>query len=214
MNKGIKTVSPQENEQDKEKITINPSLNQENVQTDSLSSNDENKKNQSSQNKNTKQNFLQLLKFVGFSASAGVIQLLSYELLSNWIGGKGWGVSYLISIALSVLWNFTFNRKFTFKNASNIPLAMTLVFLYYCAFTPLSYFGGEALENAGWNGTLVTVFMMIINFVTEFPFDKFVVFNDKVTNKILRKNKQVKTEEDLKQTSKETETQENSSKEN
>lgn len=217
MNKKVNSVSSQENGQNKDETTIKPSLNQKSEQTDALSLNDE--KQQNSQNKNTNQNFLQLLKFVGFSISAGVIQLLSFELLFNWIGWKVWWASYLISIVLSVLWNFTFNRKFTFKSASSIPLAMTLVFLYYCAFTPLSIFGGGALENAGWNGTLVTVLMMIINFVTEFLFDKFVVFNDKVTNKILHKNKQSKTDKDLEQTSQENEKQEdilaeNTSKEN
>lgn len=73
----------------------------------------------------------------------------------------------LYLVALSVIWNFTFNRKFTFKSASNVPLAMTLVFLFYCAFAPASVFGGNALESIGWNGTLVTVLMMAINFVTE-----------------------------------------------
>ena len=133
-----------------------------------------------------KEQIIQFLKFLGFSLSAGVIQILSFELLYNWIGWKVWWASYLISIVLSVLWNFTFNRKFTFKSASNIPLAMTLVFLYYCVFTPISLFGGDALEGIGWNGTLVTVLMMVLNFLTEYVWDKFIVFNEKVTNKILK----------------------------
>ena len=110
----------------------------------------------------------------------------------NWIGWKVWWPSYLISIILSVIWNFTFNRKFTFKSASNVPLAMTLALLFYCAFVPASVFGGDALEGIGWNGTVVTVLMMIINFVFEFIWDKFVVFNDKVTNKIISKFKKNK----------------------
>ena len=65
---------------------------------------------------------------------------------------------------------------------------MTLAFLFYCAFVPASVFGGNALEGIGWNGTLVTVLMMVINFVLEFLWQKFVVFNEKVTNKILRKS--------------------------
>lgn len=133
-----------------------------------------------------KEQIIQFLKFLGFSLSAGVIQILSFELLYNWIGWKVWWASYLISIVLSVLWNFTFNRKFTFKSASNIPLAMTLVFLYYCVFTPISLFGGDALEGIGWNGTLVTFLMMVLNFLTEYVWDKFIVFNEKVTNKILK----------------------------
>ena len=133
-----------------------------------------------------KQQFLQFLKFLGFSISAGVIQILSFELLYNWIGWKVWWASYLISVFLSVVWNFTFNRKFTFKSASNVPMAMLLVLLYYCAFTPLSVFGGDALEGIGWNGTLVTLMMMAINFLTEFVWDKFVVFNDKLMGKIIK----------------------------
>ena len=130
-----------------------------------------------------KEKFLQVVKFTLFSLSAGIIQIGSFELMYTVIGWKSWWATYLISLTLSVLWNFTFNRKFTFKSASNIPLAMTLVVLYYCAFTPLSVFGGRALEGAGWDGTVVTIVMMLINFVTEFLWDKFVVFNDKLFKK-------------------------------
>lgn len=135
-----------------------------------------------------KQQFLQILKFTGFSISAGAIQLLSFSILYEWTACLPWWPSYLISIILSVIWNFTFNRKFTFKAANNIPLAMTLVLIYYAAFTPASAFGGDALEKL-WGpdfGILVTVLMMVINFVTEFVWDKFIVFNEKVTDKIIR----------------------------
>ncbi len=134
----------------------------------------------------------QIVKFALFSISAGAIQLLSFELLYNWIGWKLWWPSYLISIVLSVIWNFTFNRKFTFKSASNIPISMTLALLFYVPFIPASVFGGGALEASGWNGTLVTVLMMVINFALEFLWDKFVVFNEKVTNKILNIKKEKK----------------------
>ena len=134
-----------------------------------------------------KQSFIQFVKFLGFSLSAGIIQFGSFELMYDVCGWKSWWATYLISLVLSVLWNFTFNRKFTFKSASNIPLAMGLVLIYYCAFTPISVFGGRALEGIGWNGTLVTVLMMILNFATEFVWDKFVVFNEKFTNKLLKK---------------------------
>jgi len=144
-----------------------------------------------------KEQIIEILKFTAFSLSAGVIQILSFELLYNWINCLPWWPSYLISIVLSVIWNFTFNRKFTFKSATNVPLAMSLAFLFYCAFVPASVFGGNALEGIGWNGTLVTVLMMVINFVLEFLWQKFVVFNDRVTNKILSKFKKndKKTEE-------------------
>ena len=136
-----------------------------------------------------KQQFFQFLKFLAFSLSAGVIQLVSFELLYNWTDALAWWPAYLISIILSVIWNFTFNRKFTFKAASNVPLAMTLVIIYYAMFIPVSTFGGDALEEIGWNGTLVTVIMMVLNFATEFIWDKFIVFNDKVINKISNKFK-------------------------
>ncbi len=132
-----------------------------------------------------KAEFIQFIKFLFFSLSAGIIQILSFELLYTWTKCLTWWPSYLISIILSVIWNFTFNRKFTFKSANNVPIAMTLVIIYYCAFIPISVFGGDALEGSGWNGTLVTVLMMILNFATEFLWDKFIVFNDKVVNKIL-----------------------------
>lgn len=136
-----------------------------------------------------KQEFFQFLKFLAFSLSAGVIQLLTFELLYNVINWKSWWATYLISIILSVVWNFTFNRKFTFKSATNVTVSMILALLFYVPFIPLSVFGGNALEQIGWNGTLVTLMMMVINFVGEFVWDKFVVFNEKVVSKIAKKPK-------------------------
>ena len=85
-------------------------------------------------------------------------------------------VSYLTSLILSVIWNFTFNRKFTFKSANNVPIAMTLVLAYYAVFTPASTLWGTAMEKAGVAGILVTAFSMIVNFITEFLWQQFVVF--------------------------------------
>ncbi|MCI8369633.1 MAG: GtrA family protein [Clostridia bacterium] len=138
------------------------------------------------ENLTKKQQFIQILKFTAFSISAGVIQLVSDGILCDWTGWLPWWPAYLISVILSVIWNFTFNRKFTFKAANNIPLAMGLVLVYYCAFIPVSVFGGDAIaaqlpKNLG---LLVTFMMMVINFVTEFIWDKFIVFNRKVTDKI------------------------------
>ncbi len=141
------------------------------------------------------QQFLQILKFTGFSISAGVIQFVTTGALSTWTNLIPYWIAYLIGLVLSVVWNFTFNRKFTFKAANNVPLAMTLVILYYCAFTPISTFGADAIveswKNAagiGWSDDyemVITASMMILNFVTEFIWDKLVVFNQKVTDKIL-----------------------------
>ena len=136
-----------------------------------------------------KQQFIQFLKFLGFSCSAGVIQLGSCALLYYVVMREQenlYWIAYLIGLILSVVWNFTFNRKFTFKAANNVPLAMGLVILYYCAFTPLSTFGADAIVAAGVNELLVTFGMMVLNFVTEFFWDKFIVFNAKVTERIGR----------------------------
>ena len=140
-----------------------------------------------------KAEILQFLKFLAFSLSAGVIQLLSFELLYNWTNALPWWPSYLISIILSVIWNFTFNRKFTFKSASNVPISMTLALCFYVMFIPVSVFGGDALETSGWNGTLVTILMMVINFILEFFWDKFIVFNDKIVSSIMKVFKFKKT---------------------
>ncbi|MGN0812955.1 MAG: GtrA family protein [Candidatus Coproplasma sp.] len=140
--------------------------------------------------------FIQILKFTGFSISAGVIQILSFAIMYDWTHWLPWWPAYLISLTLSVLWNFTFNRKFTFKSAANVPLAMGLVVIYYCMFTPISVFGGDAMTAAIGQelGIVTTVVMMLINFATEFLWDKFIVFNDKVIGKIESKLKGKKAE--------------------
>ena len=143
-----------------------------------------------------KQQFWQLLKFTFFMASAGVIQLLSTTLLHQWTGWLAdyYWLAYVIGLTLSVIWSFTFNRKFTFKSANNIPLAMVLVIIYNCLIVvPLAWGGDELVKLWGNDlGIVVTVITLLINFVTEFLWDKFIVFNAKVTDKILnlfKKNK-------------------------
>ena len=121
--------------------------------------------------------FLQMLKFTLFSISAGIIQLAVSEIMYDWIHINYW-VSYLTALILSVVWNFTFNRKFTFKSANNVSLAMFLVLVYYAVFTPASTLWENAMEKAGIAGILVTAFSMIVNFVTEFLWQKFVVFRN------------------------------------
>lgn len=140
--------------------------------------------------------FLQALKFTGFSISAGAIQLLSFAILYDRTHWLPWWPAYLISLVLSVLWNFTFNRKFTFRSSANVPLAMCLVLVYYCMFTPVSVFGGDAMTAAIGEdlGIVTTVTMMLINFATEFLWDKFIVFDDRVIAKIERLFKRKKSE--------------------
>ena len=125
---------------------------------------------------------IRALKFTLFSISAGVIQegtfLLMYNVL-HW----SWWPAYLISLVLSVVYNFTINRKYTFHSAANVPVAMLKVFAYYCVFTPVSVFGGRYLtDQCGWNGNLVQILMMLLNFVTEFLFTRFVVYGRQVDN--------------------------------
>ena len=133
---------------------------------------------------------LRAIKFTLFSISAGIIQIVSFALL-NELTPLSEHISYLIALVLSVLWNFTFNRHYTFQSAGNVPKAMALVALFYCVFTPLSTWLEKALVGAGWNEYVVTVLNMIINFVTEFLYDKFVVFrNDTDTNEAAKKQKQ------------------------
>lgn len=126
---------------------------------------------------------IQVIKFTLFSISAGAIQLATSEIMYDLLHINYW-VSYLTSLILSVLWNFTFNRKFTFKSANNVPIAMLLVAIYYAVFTPLSTLWGNAMEKAGVAGILVTAFSMIINFVTEFLYQKFVVFRNSIDSAV------------------------------
>lgn len=129
--------------------------------------------------KNKRQEFMRALKFVLFSISAGVIQILTFTLL-NEIVGWSWWPSHLISLALSVVWNFTFNRKFTFKSAVNVPKAMLIAFLFYVPFTPATVFGGQALVNIGWNSYLVEGLTMLLNFVLEYFYSKYVTFRNNI----------------------------------
>ncbi|HAN21192.1 MAG: polysaccharide synthesis protein GtrA [Clostridiales bacterium GWF2_36_10] len=129
-------------------------------------------------NKN-KQTFWQFIKFTMFSASAGVIQFASCAFLLELTGLEYW-IAYLISLILSVVYNFTVNRRFTFKSANNYSKAMFLVFLYYCVFTPLSTWWGDALVNINWNEFIVLAGTMIINFATEFLYHRFFVFRKSI----------------------------------
>ena len=121
------------------------------------------------------------VKFVLFSASAGIIQVVSFALLEEVLQLQHW-LSYLISLVLSVLWNFTLNRKFTFHSANNVPVAMALVGLFYLVFTPLSTWWTAKLTapEVGWNEYLVLAITMITNFVTEYLYDRFVVFGKSI----------------------------------
>ena len=117
----------------------------------------------------------QFIKFTLFSISAGLIQAGAFALL-NELTGLPYGPSYLIALVLSVIWNLTFNRRFTFRSSVNMSKAMALVLAYYAVFTPLSTWWGDALTGIGWNEYLVLGGTMVINFVTEYLFQSLVVF--------------------------------------
>jgi len=138
-----------------------------------------------------KQNIWQIVKFVLFSASAGIIQIGSFSVFQL-CGITTWAWAYFPSLVLSVLWNFTFNRRYTFQSAANVPVAMLKVFAFYCVFTPLSLWWGTALENAGWNDFLIQALTMLVNLTTEFLYCRFVVYRNNMNNNDVAKRHQVK----------------------
>lgn len=148
-----------------------------------------------------KNNIFQFIKFALFSCSAGIIQIGSFTLMnevllktdfmqnlitSNETFGKimtnEYGPIYLIALLLSVIWNFTFNRKFTFKSAANIPVAMLKVFGFYLIFTPVStvlgnYFTSNFADVPAIEYIVLGV-TMACNMITEYLFCKFVVYKN------------------------------------
>lgn len=132
--------------------------------------------------KNMKE-WLRVLKFVLFSASAGIIQMGSFTLLNEFTGWRYWPC-YLISLLLSILWNFTFNRRFTFKSDANITRSMLLVLAFYAVFTPATTILGEWLaEGLHWNEYLVTAINMLLNLTLEYLYQRYVVYRNKVDNR-------------------------------
>ncbi len=131
-----------------------------------------------------REELMRTIKFVLFSISAGVIEIASFELLNILTPWDYW-VKHIISIVLSVIWNFTLNREFTFRSANNVPVAMLKVALFYAVFIPVTTLLGDYLvKTCGWNDTLVKLLTMLLNFATEYLYDRFVVFGKTIdTNK-------------------------------
>ena len=119
----------------------------------------------------------QAVKFTLFSVSAGIIQISSFALLEIFI--KDYWIPYLISLVLSIFWNFTLNRRYTFKSAANVPIAMAKVFSFYLVFIPLSTYLGNLAESCGINDFIILIVTMLANFVLEFLFCKLVVYRGK-----------------------------------
>ena len=124
-----------------------------------------------------KQSLWQIIKFTLFSISAGVIEVAAFTLLNELLHLPYWP-AYLTALLLSVLWNFTLNRRYTFQSAANVPIAMAKVLGFYALFTPLSTWLGHVAEGAGINEYIVLAVTMLANFVLEFLFCKFVVYRN------------------------------------
>jgi putative flippase GtrA len=143
-----------------------------------------------------RQETAKFFQFVLFSISAGLVQVLVYTLLSEVVGLKAWAATYLPALICSVLWNFTVNRRFTFKSVSNVPAAMLKVAAYYVAFTPLSTWWGDALQKqpvsidpALW-GYIILAGTMLVNFVSEFCVYRFWVYRTSINTSAAGKREQ------------------------
>ena len=146
-------------------------------------------------------NIIMALKYLMCTAGAGIIQFVSFAILNSWlhfdrlpiflrlfpsaaVEELKYGPSYFVALALSVIFNFTANRKYTFRSANNVPKAMLKVLGYYLVFTPLSIWWGEALAQRGWNEYAILIPTMLINAVTEFLFNRYVVFGDSINTAV------------------------------
>lgn len=142
-----------------------------------------------------KQTAVQIVKFVAFSMGAGIIQIVTFTLL-NEIAHLHYWLSYLSALVLSVLYNFTVNRRYTFKSANNVPIAMLKIAIYYCIFTPVSTYLGNLAESSGINEYIVLAVTMLCNMTTEFLVCRFWVYRNTInTNSIakkMRKNRKPK----------------------
>lgn len=130
-----------------------------------------------------KEEWTQFIKFTLFSISAGAIQTGSFALL-NELSGLPYWPNYLVAVSLSVIWNFTLNRRYTFKSANNVPVAMTKIFIYYLFFIPITTWGGDAIVNLGVNEYIVLGVTMILNFVTEFLFSKIFIYRNQMNTRV------------------------------
>ena len=145
---------------------------------------------------NKKGQLLQAVKYGLIAASAGIIQAGSFTLFEEVLHWEYWP-SYLTALVLSVLWNFTFNRKYTFRSDYDIRRAMLLTLLFYVIFTPVSTWWTAALtgENpftgaAANEATalvspwIVQIGTMLVNFVLEFLWQRLVVYRNRVDTKM------------------------------
>ena len=139
---------------------------------------------------------LRVVKFTIISISAGIIQIALFALFNEVFSWDYWP-AYLLSLLISILWNFTINRKYTFKSANNIKIAMLLVLAFYAVFTPVSTILGNLAQTSGVNEYIVLAVTMILNFVLEFLFTRFVVYRNSCDTAVVKtkEEKETKTEE-------------------
>ena len=140
-----------------------------------------------------KQTLWQVIKFTLFSISAGIIETVVFTLLQECFQteaaeGLSYWICYLPALIASVVWNFTLNRRYTFKSATNVPIAMLKVAIFYVFFTPLSAWGGQWLTDLGWNEYLVFALTPVCNLVLEYLYCRFVVYRNSMnTNDLAQK---------------------------
>ena len=130
-----------------------------------------------------KETVFQMLKFTLFSASAGIIQVVTFAIFNELFVWRYWP-AYLTSLVLSIIWNFTFNRRYTFKSAANVPIAMMKLFGFYAVFTPVSTWLGHLAETAKINDYIILAVTMLSNFVLEFLFCKFIIYKNQENTRI------------------------------
>ena len=137
-----------------------------------------------SSTKDNRSEILRMVKFLLFSISAGIIEIIAFEVLNVLTSWDYWP-KYLTALILSILWNFTLNRAYTFRSANNVPVAMMKVAAFYVVFVPVSTIGGQYLAGTlGWDETLVLIITMACNLITEYLYDRFIVFGSSIdTNK-------------------------------
>ena len=125
---------------------------------------------------------IRAIKFALISASAGIVEIGVFTLLNELTDLKYWPC-YLTALIASVLWNFTINRRYTFKSTKNVPRAMAMVFAFYIVFTPATTILGNYLaETLHWNEYLVTGINMALNLSLEYLYDTFVVYKGDMDN--------------------------------
>jgi putative flippase GtrA len=142
-------------------------------------------------NGNLKRELFRSIKFGLFSISAGIVEIVTFSLLNELTGWHYWPC-YVLALVMSVIWNFTLNRRYTFRSADNISIAMIKVLCFYLVYTPASTALGNYLaDTLLWNEYLVTLLNMLINFILEFLYDRFFVFRKTIDTNYLAGDKEV-----------------------